>query len=336
MRLKLLGKSGLRVSDLCLGTMTFGTSWGFGADRAVCLDIVKRYHDEGGNFIDTANVYTDGESESILGDILRGIRREFVLTTKYSLLRDPKDANSLGNHRRNLVLSVEESLARLQTDFLDLLWVHAWYFENEVSDVARAIDDVIKSGKVFAWGISDSPAWLCAEANCLAQARGWVPPTAIQVEYSLIERSPERELIPFALRSGLGIAAWAPLGGGALSGKHHSQENPDTLRAERVKTRRNARVDEIVRSLIVLATERETTPAKLALAWIRRTQPETIPIVGARSAAQLQENIDSLDLRIDDDAIAALSNVSAVELGFPGEMLASPRMKEVMYGRFRG
>ena len=331
----LFGQTGLRVSRFALGTMTFGTSWGFGADEASCDRILSAYLDAGGNFIDTADKYTDGEAERILGRLLRGRRREVILATKYSLCTDTADVNSFGNHRRNLVLSVEDSLRRLDTDFIDLLWVHAWYFDNEVEDVVRALDDLVRTGKVLYWGFSDTPAWICAEARALAAVRGWAPMSALQMEYSLIERTGERELLPFARHHGVAVTGSIPLGGGLLSGKHHDSGGraADTARAERATLRRNPRIDAIVELVRRLASERGMTLSQLALAWLLHARP-VVPILGVRTLEQLEDNLGALRHEIDDETVEALNEASAIELGFPHDMLRSARMREVMYGPF--
>lgn len=330
----LFGRTGLRVSRFCLGTMTFGTAWGWGADRSESERMFNTFLEAGGNFVDTANKYTDGESESILGSLLAPHRRKVILATKYSLCMDSEDANSLGNHRRNLVLSVEDSLRRLKTDFIDLLWVHAWYFENRVEDVVRALDDLTASGKILSWGLSDTPAWICSEANTTARLRGWEPLSAIQIEYSLIERTGERELLPFAEYEGIGVAGSIPLGGGLLTGKHHTTDGIDTKRAERAAARRNDGIDRIVDTVHRLATKLAVTEAQLSLAWVLRSRPSIVPILGARTTEQLQENFAALSLELDDETLHELDDISKVDLGFPHEMLAGARMQEVMYGPF--
>lgn len=336
MRLIPFGRTGLRASQLALGAMTFGTSWGFGVDESSSREMVDVYLDAGGNLIDTANVYTDGESEAILGAVLGDRREDVLLATKYSLHARKTDANSLGNHRRNLVRSVEASLTRLRTDWVDLLWVHAWYFESDVEDVALAIEHLIASGKVLYWGLSDTPAWVCAEAHAVARLRGWAPLSAIQIEYSLIERTAERELLPFATQHRLGIAGAIPLGGSTLSGKHLRQGGTaESARGARVAARRSPRVDAIVDAVVECAHELDVAPATLAIAWCLHAAPSSIPIVGARTGAQLRENLAAASLVIPEPIRDRLSAVSEAPLGFPHEMLASDRMREVMYGEFQ-
>jgi len=316
--------------------MTFGTSWQFGAGPEECASILDAYLDAGGNFIDTADKYTDGEAESIIGSLLGARRDRLVLATKYGLCTDPEDPNSLGNSRRNMVLSVERSLKRLETDYIDLLWIHAWYFENPIDDTVRALDDLVAAGKILYWGISDTPAWLCAEAHAKAQAHGWAPLSALQLEYSLVERTSDRELLPFATHNGLGVTGSIPLAGGILTGKHHgtSQATVDSARATRAAARRSESVDRIIGHLSQLASQIGVSTTHLALAWLTEAQPQIVPILGVRTLEQLEDNLAALELDLDRELIDGLSEISAVELGFPHEMLRGQRMQEVMYGPF--
>ena len=336
MRYVLLGNTGLRVSEVCLGSMAFGTSWGFGTDKTESVKIINSFIENGGNFIDTANVYTNGESEKYVGEAIRGNRDNLVLSTKYSLCTDTANPNSLGNHRKNLKKSVEDSLVRLGTDYIDLLWVHAWYFENRTEDVVRALDDLVRSGKILYWGLSDTPAWVCSEAYSIANLRGWAPLSALQFEYSLIERTPERELIPFADNYNIAKLGWAPFAGGILSGKHHINppEEVDSLRKDRAANRRNAVIDRISELLIKKAAELKITPSQLALKWLLADKQSFVPIVGARTVPQLKENLEALSIEVDKKVIDELTQASAVDLGFPATFLNSPRTKAVMFANF--
>lgn len=333
---QLFGHTGMRVSRCALGTMTFGPTWGFGADSEECGRILDAYLSAGGNFVDTADKYTDGEAEAILGTLLRSRRERIVLATKYGLCTDSSDPNSLGNGRRNMVLSVESSLRGLQTDYIDLLWVHAWYFESPVEDTVRALDDLVAAGKILYWGISDTPAWLCAEAHAKAAAHGWAPLSALQLEYSLVERTSDRELLPFAAHNGLGVTGSIPLAGGILTGKHHGTSGSpvDSTRVARAEARRNERIDRIVERLTHLAGELGVSATHLALSWLLETQPTIVPILGVRTLDQLEDNLAALRLKLDREVIESLDEVSAVDLGFPHEMLRGQRMQEVMYGPF--
>ena len=219
MRFKLLGKSGLRVSEICLGTMTFGEDWGWGSSKDESRKIFDTYIEAGGNFFDTANMYTNGTSEKMLGEFASKDRGRYIIATKYTFPIREKDPNSGGNHRKSLVQSVERSLANLKTDYIDLIWVHAWDCFTPVEEVMRALDDLVRAGKILYVGVSDYPAWLVARANTLAEFKGWTPFVALQIEYSLVERAPERDLIPMARNFGLTVTPWSPLGGGVLTGK---------------------------------------------------------------------------------------------------------------------
>src|ERR1700689_5507884 len=219
MKYRLLGKSGLRVSEASLGTLTFGDEWGWGSTKAEAQKVYEAYREAGGNFIDTANFYTGGTSEKFLGEFMQGHRDSVVLATKYSNAAPGTDPNAAGNHRKSMMQAVEASLKRLKTDYIDLYWLHIWDQITPVEEVMRAFDDLVRQGKILYAGVSDMPAWVVAKANTLAQLRGWTPFVGLQVEYSLIERTPERELLPMAADLGLGVTAWSPLAGGGLTGK---------------------------------------------------------------------------------------------------------------------
>src|SRR5207237_3413522 len=222
MRYRLLGHSGLRVSEICLGAMTFGDEGneGWGASREEAARIFDVFTESGGNFFDTANNYVGGTSERYLGELIASERDRYVVGTKYTAYLRPGDPNSGGNHRKSLIQALDGSLARLQTDYIDLYWVYVWDPLTPVDELMRALDDQVRAGKVLYVGMSDAPAWTVARANTLAEARGWSPFAAIQVAYSLIERSVERELIPMAKALDLAVLAWAPLGRGLLTGKY--------------------------------------------------------------------------------------------------------------------
>ena len=227
MKYFLLGKSGLRVSEICLGTMTFGKEWGWGASKEESRKIFDAYVNSGGNFIDTANIYTDGTSEKYVGDFVSYDRDRFVIATKYTSNTRAGDPNAGGNHRKNMVQSLEASLRRLNTDYIDLYWVHAWDQTTPIEEMMRALDDMVKSGKILYIGISDAPAWIVSQANTLANLKGWTEFASIQIEYSLIERTSERELLPMANALDIGITAWSPLGSGVLTGKYNKSSNKE-------------------------------------------------------------------------------------------------------------
>ncbi|MGH3679960.1 MAG: aldo/keto reductase, partial [Natronosporangium sp.] len=219
MRYRTFGRSGLRVSELFLGTMTFGEDWGWGASIEECRKLFTAYAEAGGNVVDTANRYTDGASEQIVGQLLGADRDRFVVSTKYTLSNDDSDPNAAGNHRKSLTRSLEQSLTRLGTDRIDLLWAHIWDPATPVEEMMRALDDAVRAGKVLYIGMSDTPAWVVAHANTLADWRDWTRFVGVQVPYSLLKRDAERELLPMAEALDVSVAGWSPLAGGVLSGK---------------------------------------------------------------------------------------------------------------------
>jgi aryl-alcohol dehydrogenase-like predicted oxidoreductase len=336
MRFKLLGRSGLRVSELCLGTMTFGEEWGWGAPKEECKKIFDAFVEAGGNFIDTANYYTKGTSEKIVGDLIHERRAEFVLATKYTLNPRPKDPNGGGSHRKNLVQSLEDSLKRLGTDYIDLYWVHAWDFMTPVEEVMRSLDDVVRAGKVLYVGVSDVPAWIAAQANTLAELRGWTKFVGLQVPYSLIERTPERDLLPMAKALDIGVTTWGPVGGGALSGKYEKgKPHPKGDRLSEgpwgasILTDRNLEIGQVVKEV---AAEVHRTPSQVALAWVlaQRRRANIVPIVGARKLGQIQDNVGALSVTLPEKALDRLEEVSKIELGFPHDFLLQGR--QMVYG----
>jgi aryl-alcohol dehydrogenase-like predicted oxidoreductase len=338
---RLLGRSGLRVSPLALGTMTFGADWGWGSEKDEARQIFDAYLDRGGNFIDTANKYTDGTSEQFVGEFAAGLRDRLVIATKYTLLTRPGDPNSGGNHRKSMVRSVEASLRRLQTDYLDLLYLHAWDATTPVEEVLRAMDDLVRAGKVLYVGISDTPAWQVARMQTIADLRGWTPLIALQIEYSLVERTVERELVPMAAELGLGVVPWSPLGSGVLTGKYTradldagatgavSGTRRDVAANSGALSERGLAIADVVRQV---AGEMGATPAQVALAWTLRNPAVTAPIIGARTPAQLADNLGALDVRFTDAQAAALEDASAVELGFPHDLLTRPMTRSVVFG----
>ncbi|RCK53823.1 aldo/keto reductase [Thalassospira profundimaris] len=337
---RLLGRSGLRVSPLALGTMTFGTDWGWGADQREARRIFDMYVDRGGNFIDTANCYTDGASERFLGAFAKGQRDRLVISTKYAVPMDRGNVNSGGNHRKSMVRSVEESLARLNTDYIDLLYLHAWDFTTPVDEVLRAMDDLVRAGKVLYVGISDTPAWQVSRMQTMTELRGWSPLIALQIEYSLIERTVERDLIPMAREMGLGVIPWSPLASGVLSGKYTRDDvttglsgNNDTRRdfaiANGALTERNLAIVDAVSDV---ARETGITPSQVALAWTMLDSAIVAPIVGARTQAQFEENLGALAVVLTQAQCDRLAAASAIEPGFPHEFLARQTTRDVMFG----
>ena len=333
MRYKLLGHSGLRVSEICLGTMTFGNTWGaMGADHDVCRAIYDAYRTRGGNFVDTANKYTEGTSERIVGELIGRERDRIVLATKYTLSTTGDDPNAAGNHRKNMVQAVEKSLKRLATDYIDLYWVHAWDFLTPTEEVMRGLDDLVRAGKILYVGVSDTPAWVVSRANTMAELRGWSRFIGLQIEYNLIERTPERELLPMAAALDIGVTAWSPLAAGVLSGKHTQGGTVDTGRAQMAGSRLDARSRAIVEVLTILARELGKTPAQVALNWLRQGSYPVIPIVGARKLEQVVDNLGCLDFTLDAASLARLDAASAVALGFPHDFVNSEWIRKVVYG----
>ncbi|HSH76514.1 MAG TPA: aldo/keto reductase, partial [Longimicrobiales bacterium] len=317
-----LGRSGLRVSPLCLGAMTFGEDWGWGSSIADSEAILARYVERGGNFIDTANAYTKGHSEKIIGDFVRkgGARRDqLVIATKFFANLFPPDPNAGGASRKSLTAACDESLRRLRTDYIDLYWMHLWDRFTPIDETMRALDDLVSAGKVRYIGFSDTPAWKVAQAQVTAAFRGWTPLVALQIEYSLIERTVEGELVPMARELGLGVTPWSPLRGGVLTGKY-TRENKDTVepgRGDRVKAFLTERTFTIVDELIRIAREHESTPAAVALAWVQSRPGVDSTIIGARTMDQLESNLDALSVDLSPADVEALDAVSEPTLSFP-------------------
>jgi aryl-alcohol dehydrogenase-like predicted oxidoreductase len=335
MKYKLLGRSGLRVSEFALGTMTFGEDWGWGAAPDECRAMYEAYRAAGGNFIDTADIYTNGSSERIVGDLIASERERIVLATKYTMSTDRSDPNMGGNHRKHLVQALDASLKRLHVDYVDLLWLHAWDFLTPVDEVMRALDDQVRAGKVLYVGVSDTPAWVVAQANTLADARGWAPFVALQIDYSLVQRTPELELLPMAHALDLAVTPWGPLGSGVLSGKYDQTgaatggEAARTPGAHRL-TQRNLRIAVQLREI---AAELGEPSAAVALAWLLSRGPApVIPILGARRADQLAENLRAAELRLPDEELRRLDEVSAIELTFPQRFLQADDMRRSVHG----
>lgn len=330
---RLLGRSGLRVSPMALGTMTFGTEWGWGADDAESRKLFEAYVERGGNFIDTANNYTNGTSERLVGEFARDHRDLLVIATKYTCWTRQGDPNSGGNHRKSMIASVESSLKRLQTDYIDLLYLHVWDGTTPVEEILRGLDDLVRSGKVLYVGISDTPAWQVSRMQAIAELRGWAPLVALQIEYSLIERTTERDLIPMAREMGLGVLPWAPLAKGVLTGKYTRADldHPDST-----QTRKNLAAAAGVlseRGLAIAAAVRDVaaeighTPSQVALAWTLLNLAVTAPIVGARTLSQLEDNLGALEVTFTESQRVTLERASAIDVGFPHELLNRPRTR---------
>jgi aryl-alcohol dehydrogenase-like predicted oxidoreductase len=335
-----LGNSGLRVSPLALGTATFGSEWGWGAEKAEARKLFDHYVDHGGNFIDTAVTYTDGTSERLISEFAGSTRDSLVLATKYSTLRRPTDPNSGGASRKNLFGSVETSLRQLNTDYIDLLYLHVWDSSTPLEEMLRGLDDLVRQGKVLYVAISNAPAWQISRLNAIADLRGWSPLVALQLEYNLIERTGERDLLPMAHELGLGTVLWSPLAGGILTGKY-SRDDVTAAPTGSEGTRKtfnvalggvNERSLAIVDVVKQIATELDCTPAQVGLAWVLQNTNVTAPIVGARTLEQLQDNLGALEVSLSSSHVARLNDVSAIDLGFPHAMLASDHIHTQTHG----
>ena len=368
MKYQLLGKSGLRVSELCLGAMTFGEEWGWGSSKEESHKIFNTYIDAGGNFIDTANKYTEGTSERYIGEFISGDRDRFVLATKYTSNTRRGDPNAGGNQRKNLIQSLEASLKRLNTDYIDLYWVHAWDPLTPIEETLRALDDMVRAGKILYIGMSDAPAWIISQANTIANLRGWTEFAGIQIEYSLIERTSERELLPMANALNVGVTAWSPLGGGVLTGKYNknndeqqqqyqqqqntslSSSNTPVTKEDTVSHRLEGQNDLanrflndrnllIAREVTKIAKEMGCSASQIALNWIRQRNTiapfgnnKIIPIIGARKEFQIIDNLTCLEFELTDEQMKMLNKVSKIEMGFPQDFLSSKAIKDIVYG----
>ncbi|MEZ0110105.1 aryl-alcohol dehydrogenase-like predicted oxidoreductase [Catenulispora sp. EB89] len=338
---RLLGRSGLRVSPLALGTATFGTEWGWGAEEDDARTLFDTYVERGGNFIDTAATYTGGTAERMVGAFARDRRESLVLATKYTTSRRPGDPNSGGAHRKNLFASVETSLRRLETDYIDVLFLHVWDFTTPVEEILRGLDDLVRQGKVLYVAMSNAPAWEISRMQAIADLRGWSPLVALQIEYSLINRGADRDLIPMARAMGLGVTPFSALGGGVLTGKYSRADlaPADAAPGESNRKSFNAALGMVTeRTLAIADAVRETaaeaghTAAQVALAWTLRNPAVTAPVIGARTPEQLVANLGALDVEFTAEQLARLEAVSAIELGYPHDVLAGEHLRTVTTG----
>lgn len=333
MKCKLLGKSGLRVSELCLGTMTFGENWGWGSNYEESRKVFDTYAEAGGNFIDTANMYTNGTSEKYVGEFVRPERDRWVVATKYSLNNESNEVNRSGNHRKNMVQSVEGSLRRLNLDYIDLLWLHVWDHTTPIEEVMRAFDDLVRSGKVLYIGISDAPAWIVSAANVMAELRGWTPFIGLQIEYSLRERTPERDLIPMANAFGLAVTPWGPLAGGLLTGKYNDP-NSESTKTSRLNVTGEVFSEKdllIARTVSEIAKEIGKTSSQVSLKWIVQQGYNFFPIIGARTAAQMKDNLGYDTFSLSSEQMQRLNKVSDITLGFPGDFFSSEIIQDFAF-----
>jgi aryl-alcohol dehydrogenase-like predicted oxidoreductase len=319
--------------------MTFGEDWGWGAAKDEARKMYEAYREAGGNFIDTANLYTMGTSEKFVGEFIREHSGEVVLATKYTNSMPGKDPNAAGNHRKNMFQAIEASLKRLGTDYIDLYWLHIWDQITPVEEVMRGFEDLIRSGKVLYAGVSDAPAWWIARANTLAEFRGWGKFVGLQIEYSLIERTVERELLPMAKSLGLTITAWSPLAGGVLSGKYEGGTQPRDGRfsTDMMKSYKAGgdRAEKIVAAVKQVARQVGKSAPQIALAWLLHRDQPIIPIIGTRKMAQLHDNLAALDVKLDRDQLHLLDEVSAIPLGFPHEFYQREMVRNFVYGGMR-
>jgi aryl-alcohol dehydrogenase-like predicted oxidoreductase len=333
MRYKLFGRSGLRVSELCLGTMTFGEDWGWGASKEESRRIFEAFAEAGGNFVDTANNYTDGTSEGFVGEFLAADRDHFVLATKYTLTERRDDPNAGGNHRKNLMRSVEGSLRRLATDRIDVLWVHMWDGMTPIEEVLRSLDDLVRAGKVLYVGFSDTPAWVVAQAVIMAELRGWTRPVGMQLPYSLADRSVERESLPMSRALDLAVTPWGLLEGGILSGKYASGNAEPRRYGNEPQSERELRLADEIKAV---ANEIGRSVAQVAINWVRQQPGAIIPIVGARTEVQLKDDLGCLDFELDQGQMERLSKASPIELGFPRSFLESDHVRGLIFGETFG
>lgn len=330
MRYKLLGKTGIRVAELCLGTMTFGTEWNWGSTKEESKAVFDAYANAGGNFIDTANRYTEGTSERFVGEFIAADREHFVVATKFTLHTRRGEPNASGNGRKNLTESLNASLKRLGTDYIDLYWIHAWDFTTGIEELMRSLDDAVRQGKILSIGISDTPAWIVAQANTIAELRGWTSFAGLQIEYSLAQRTVERELVPMASAFDMAVMAWSPLAAGVLTGKYLEKRPEEDVRLKPESVRLTERNFAIAREVTAIATEISATPSQVAIAWLLRQKGVIIPILGARNVMQIEDNLGSLKVELTPLHLERLHAVSALEKGFPHEFLVNTR--EIVFG----
>jgi aryl-alcohol dehydrogenase-like predicted oxidoreductase len=330
MNYKLMGQSGLRVSELSLGTMGFGTEWKWGADKELSKKIFDTYANAGGNFLDTANRYTEGTSEKFLGEFVASNRDHFVVATKYSLRDRPGDLNFAGNHRKNMMRSVHESLKRLNTEYIDLLWVHAWDSWTPTEEIMKGLEDLISRGLVHYIGVSDTPAWVVSQANTMAQLRGWNQFVGLQIEYSLLQRTVEPELMQMAKAFGMTVTPWAPLAGGALTGKYLKG---DRGRIPDGSARLSERATMLAKKVVEVAERMGVSPSQVAVNWTRQHKGQSIiPIVGATKVAQLEDVLGCLNFELTPEVMTELNEVSKVELPFPYNFFNEAGVLDVLYG----
>jgi len=339
MKNKLLGRSGLRVSELCLGAMTFGEESNFGAPETTARQIFDRYCELGGNFIDIANIYNAGTSERMVGDFVRGQRDAFVIASKFSMSTDLENPNASGNNRKNMVQALEASLQRIGTDYLDVYWVHGWDQLTRVDELMRALDDMVRSGKVLHVAVSNMPAWVISQANTLAEERGQSAFSAVQMHYNLVERSIETDFFALCEQQDMAVLAWSPLAGGLLTGKFNRDADQSSTSDSRLKKTEYgpAMLVEhrlaIAEGLTAVAKRLDCTPSQLALAWLlHRPQGRVIPILGARTVEQFEDNLGCLDISLEAADIAELDALAPPAVTYPASLFATDFYRRMIHG----
>ena len=322
---KTLGRSGLRVSPLCLGAMTFGEDWGWGASVEESKNMISSYIEKGGNFIDTANVYTNNHSEKIIGDVIgnsAALRTQLVLATKFANNVFPGNPNTAGTGTKAIITNLEHSLRRLQTDYIDLYWIHSWDWLTPMEETMRTLDNLVKSGKVRYIGVSHAPAWKIAQAQTMAWFKDWTPFAGLQIEYSLLQRTIEDELVPMAMELGIGITPWSPLKGGLLSGKYN-RANKGNLSGSRMDARGGITLSEkqlaIIEELERIAVVHDKTSAAIALSWVMNKPGVSSTIIGVRNVQQLKANVGAVDIKLSPDEVASLDALSTPPVTFVTE-----------------
>src|SRR6202521_2595367 len=330
MRYRVLGKSGVRISEVALGTMTFGEDWGWGASPDVSATMLDLFADAGGNVVDTADVYTNATAEPSLGTLLKGRCTRFVLATKFTNQPAPGDPNSAGNHRKKIVTSIEASLRRLQTDHIDLYWVHARDLLTPVEELMRALDDQVRLGKILYPAVSDWAAWRIAEAHTAARWRDWSPFTAVQLRYNLLDRSPERELLPMADAFDLPVFAWGPLAEGRLTGKYLSGHTGRVTEVGRPYTHVGS--DDIIREVVAISHEIGCSPAQVAISCVPQHPGPIIPLIPARTEEQFRDNLAPTDVHLSPQHLDRLDALSRPTLGFPADVMREASVVGGVYG----
>lgn len=336
MRYQIFGNTGLKVSEFCLGAMTFGEDWGWGSSAKESRAVFDAFAEAGGNFIDTADVYTGGTSERLLGEFISSERDRYVVATKFTAGPHASDPNASGNSRKHMRRAVEASLKRLGTDYIDVYWLHVWDFLTPIEEVMQSFDDLVREGKVLYAGLSDAPAWVMSRAQTLAEMRGSTQLAAMQIQYSLSERGVEGEFLPMAEALDLSVCCWAPLDQGILTGKFskgsHAGDASERsqLHGGHIPDRKASLVAEVEK----VAEELACSPAQVALRWLRQRSPRTIPIIGARTTEQLRDNLGAIDVRIPEELFDRLEKSSRSPLAWPHEMFSSPAQTGFTYGGF--